>query len=385
MSRRLNVVFFVPDLTGGGAERMAVEYLSRLDRQKFNPHLVVCTRTGVHLDRVPPDIPIFDLGKRSRFSFFRLPRKFADVMSGIDVDIVVSFLWYCDAIQLLARSARADWCAVCSLHSVPRKVRHERVGVVKSWLMRRLYPGVDAIMAVSKAVADEFAQRYGIGDEIPVWQQPNPFPLSEIRAKSLEPHAPWPVAAGNRLVAVGRFHPDKGFDLLLTALSKMTRTGPWHMQLLGSGELSRELKNLAQRLDLEGRVSFPGYIENPYPVIRSADVLVLSSRFEAFPSVVIEALALETVVVAFRCPTGPAEILEDGHCGFLVAPEDPLAMAAAIERALDDRERAATLRAAGLERVRNWDASTVVKAFEDRLTSLVTIHPAVDSELASPR
>ncbi len=102
--------------------------------------------------------------------------------------------------------------------------------------------------------------------------------------------------------------------------------------VLGEGELRDELLELAERLGIRERVDLPGYAANPYPSFASADVVVLSSRFEGLPTVLIEALPFTCGIVSTDCPSGPREILDQGRWGRLVPCGEPAALADAIER-----------------------------------------------------
>jgi glycosyltransferase involved in cell wall biosynthesis len=109
--------------------------------------------------------------------------------------------------------------------------------------------------------------------------------------------------------------------------------------------LRPEIEGEAARLGISDRVTFTGHVENPYPFMRQADLFVLSSAWEGFGNVLVEAMATGTPVISTDCPHGPREILEDGKWGVLVPPADPDALAAAMLQVLrgggtDARERA---------------------------------------------
>lgn len=370
MSHRPVVFFFLPDLSGGGAERATIEYLLHLDRARFSPHLVLTRRHGVYLDRVPEDVPVHSLGKRTTLSLPRLIVGFRRLARALQPDLVYSSNWYADLIQLQARRRAGDWKAACSLHAVPRELRRRRFGSIKTMWMRRLYPRADAVFAVTASVAEEFSREFRSASEVPRIVQPNPFDLDEIRrlARKTEPN--WPSESGLRVVALGRFEREKGFDLLIDALGRLADRS-FHLLLLGEGPEREDLRARAEALDILDRVTFPGFLQNPYPAIRSADLFVLPSRSEAFPSVVIEALALGTPILATDCPTGPAEILEGGRLGRLVPAEDSEAMAEAIGDLLESPERLAQLRGLGKDSMERLDAVPVTRSFEERLAQVI--------------
>jgi glycosyltransferase involved in cell wall biosynthesis len=126
----------------------------------------------------------------------------------------------------------------------------------------------------------------------------------------------------------------KGFDTLLRAHAQLH--DDIRLVILGEGPLRPRLERLARDLGIDHRVDFAGFLTNPYPCYRASDAVVLSSRWEGLPTVLIEALSLGTPVVSTDCPSGPAEILEDGRWGRLVPPDHPVALARAISATLEE-------------------------------------------------
>ncbi|MFC4701985.1 glycosyltransferase [Glaciecola siphonariae] len=138
------------------------------------------------------------------------------------------------------------------------------------------------------------------------------FAKAEL-AHELMPQTPY-------FIAIGRLAEQKGFDLLLQAYARARAINERlpDLLILGEGELKNSLASLAGSLNIEQYVCFAGFTGNPYPCIKQAKAFVLSSRHEGMPTVLIESLALETPVIAFDCPTGPREIINDGINGILV-------------------------------------------------------------------
>jgi glycosyltransferase involved in cell wall biosynthesis len=162
---------------------------------------------------------------------------------------------------------------------------------------------------------------------------------------------------------VGSLKPAKDFALLLAAFAKLRQHSNARLLILGEGPLRGELEALKCRLGLDGAVDMPGFVASPYPYLAKADVFVLSSAWEGFGNVIVEALACGTPVVSTDCPSGPGEILADGRYGMLVAPGDAAALAQAILASLAaEHDRAALIR-------RSQDFS-VAKAAEQYLELL---------------
>lgn len=154
---------------------------------------------------------------------------------------------------------------------------------------------------------------------------------------------------GPLLLAAGRLHRQKGFDVLLHAFARLRETRVVTLAIAGEGPLRSDLENLAQQLGVDSHVKFIGYRSDLDQWLRRADLFVLSSRWEGFGLVVAESLGAGTPVVATTCAGGPSEILNDGEFGILTDPEDPEALFVAIERGLDHA----------------WDSRTLIARAEE--------------------
>lgn len=148
------------------------------------------------------------------------------------------------------------------------------------------------------------------------------------------------------ILAVGRLQRQKDFPTLIRAFARLRQQRPCRLLILGEGSGRPGLERLLRELGLEQAVALPGFVANPYPYMARASLLVLSSAWEGSPNVLTEAMALGTPVVATDCPSGPAEILQQGRFGPLAPVGDAEALAAAMAATLDAPLPAATLRAA---------------------------------------
>lgn len=355
-------------MAGGGAEKILAEFVNRIERARFDVSVVLCAERGAHLSLLSEDTVIHTLGKRGWWDFPLLVGRYRRLVAQLQPDIVMSFLWYADMIQLLGNPAGV--AAVCSVHTVPSGIRAERFGSLKTWLLRRLYRRASAVFTVSRFVAEEFAREYFGGDHTLLRVQPNPFSIEDLVAKAACGDLPWRTGTICRIVAVGRLAWEKGFDRLLQALSFLPQGFKWELALVGEGEMRPKLEQLVHDLGMTRQVTFCGFLANPYTAIASADALVLSSRFEAFPNVILEAFALETPVIAFDCPTGPAEILGPGR-GVLIDADDFKAMAESIVSLFFDHTLKARFIAAGSVFVQQLEAETITKQLQENLLEVL--------------
>jgi glycosyltransferase involved in cell wall biosynthesis len=130
--------------------------------------------------------------------------------------------------------------------------------------------------------------------------------------------------------------PQKDFTTLIRAFAKVRQQRPCRLMILGEWSGHKAvLDALIQELQIEADVELPGFVYNPYPYMAQASVFALSSRYEGFGNVLVEAMAVGTPVVATNCESGPAEILEHGKYGPLVPVGDADALAEAIVQTLN--------------------------------------------------
>ena len=204
------------------------------------------------------------------------------------------------------------------------------------WPIRRLYPRIDRIVAVSAGVAADTATIAGLPREaISVIRNPVITPDLRQRAAATCPH-PWFQGEGPPvLLGAGRLQRQKDFPTLIRAFARVRQARPCRLVIIGEGQERQVLRALIAQLGLADQVDLPGFQVHPLPLLFRANLFVLSSAWEGSPNVLTEAMALGTPVVATDCPSGPAELLDGGRIAPLVPVGDPEALAAAILATLD--------------------------------------------------
>ena len=338
--RRLAI--FIPSMRGGGAERIILNLAEGFTRRGFAIDLVLAQAEGPYLAEVSDSVRVVDL-KASRVlrslpalvRYLRRERPQAMLVVMKHTNIVA--LW-------ARRLAGVPLRLVVSEHVAPSgSLQHwSRLrGLLMPHLMRTFYAWADAIVAVSKGVADDLARVAGIPREhIQVIH--NPIVTHQLREKAKVPlRHPWFIPGQPPvLLAVGRLTPQKDFGMLIRAFARARRKRRMRLLILGEGPERRALEMLIRQLGLQEDVSMIGFVENPYPYMANASLFVLSSRWEGLPGVLIEALCCGAPLIATDCRSGPREILADGQYGQLVPVGDVQGLANAIETSLEgDRPR----------------------------------------------
>jgi glycosyltransferase involved in cell wall biosynthesis len=232
-------------------------------------------------------------------------------------------------------------------------------------LARVCYARADGIVTVSEGAGNDVAHVTGLPrSRVVVIRNPVIRPQLFARAAEGVTH-PWLAGGGPPVIlGVGRLHRIKDFGTLIEAFSLVRAQRKARLVILGEGPERPALQRLARKLGVAADVDLPGVVANPYPEMRCAKVLALTSRFDALPAVLVEALALGTPIVATDCPSGPAEILRGGRYGELVPVGDPAGVAAAIMRVLAGRSAACPVDPAWLDQFRE---DTAMRRYLDLL------------------
>jgi glycosyltransferase involved in cell wall biosynthesis len=210
---------------------------------------------------------------------------------------------------------------------------------------------------------------------------PNPIDAEEIRRVA---SASSSGGRRFRVCAAGRLVWEKGFDVLLEgfALACNEMGQPCELLVLGEGPRRQELNERARALAIHDQVCFAGFVDNPYPVLASADVFVHPARWEGFGVVVAEAMALGVPIIATACPGGPKDILDGGRAGILVPPEHPQELAHALVRVLQDFAFRTRLASLAKERVEAYRPAAVAETIVEHATRFSEIPLGEKSSLA---
>jgi len=326
--KRRRILFFLPFMNGGGAERVVLTLLHHLDREKYEPLLVLLKKEGRYLSLIPADIEVIDLQvTQARYAIVKIIK----VIKEKKPEVVFTTLAYLNLIIAMLRPFFPKKILFIARESNTVSVRNKREKYPKlfDWLYKKVYKNFDIIVTQATYMRDDLVEHYGI-ESAKMEIIYNPVDAENIREKAALDGANLP-AKKYTLLAVGKLGYQKGFDILLSIMTRLD--AEYHLTILGEGSEQEALERQIRQLGLEDRVDLAGFCENPYTHMREADLFVLSSRFEGLPNVVLEANACGTPVVAFDAPGGTAEIINEGENGFLVPAFDEDAFAGAIQQA----------------------------------------------------
>jgi len=334
------IAIFMPNLGGGGAERVAAHQANGLAARGYRVDLLLAQNEGPYLRDLSADVHLIDLGAArvsravwplSRYLRRERPR------------ILTSQLHHANLAMLAARRlARVPTRTVpiiqhtTSVHFALQGPSLKSAVMLRA--MRRVYPWADTIVVVSREAAEDFIEVTGVPESlVRVIYSPVIFPELADRAKAPVDH-PW--FAPNEppvILAIGRLEPQKDFPTLLNSFALLRKQQNARLMILGEGGQRSRLESLIGDLGLAGDVALPGFVENPFAYLSRCSLFVLSSIWEALPTVLIEALALGAPIVSTKCKSGPTEILDRGKYGALVPVGDVEELSRAMRDALAAR------------------------------------------------
>ena len=368
MARRRKVCFVLPSLNGGGAERAAVQILNGLDPNQWDRSMFLFAREGPYLAEVDPSIVITSADTASRWERWRALRSF---VARERPDLVMAYLSFFSALSAV-RAAHTRATVVFNLQTPMSAFltdadyhwRRRWRKVVFAAIMRVCFAAADLIIATSHGVARDLTSAFGIDPE-QIRVLANPVDLDRVRAAMAEPIdiAVLPPGDAPLIVAAGRLAEAKNYPLMIAAFATLRQQMPARLCILGQGELDAEVRQLIAASGLSGSVSLAGFQANPWKYIAKADVFLLTSRYEGFGNVLIEAMALAVPVVA-TASAGTRDIVDHGVDGLLVDSHTPEAVTAALRRVLENRDLRASLSSQAAASAEQFSAPRVIARYD---------------------
>ncbi|SIS10421.1 glycosyltransferase [Natronorubrum thiooxidans] len=356
------ICLFVYSFTGGGAEKMMVNVANELHAREYQVELVLVDATGPYKSLVDPEIDVSEIGGSNTIEIQYNLWKY---LRNNETDVLLSTMEIPNIVSVVATRPLSIPVVLRIANINSMKERHGKYQLIPI-LKRLTYSYAESIVTISDGVAHDLAGITDI-DETRMRTIYNSAFDPEIPENSREPvdHEWLNDDDKNVVIGVGSLKPQKDFSTLLDAIHQIENDNS-HLIILGKGDLKQDLVQQANELGIRDRISFPGFVDNPYAYMAKADVFALSSAWEGFGNVIVEAMACETPVVCTDCPGGPAEILDDGTYGPLVPVGDDAAMAEAIQEMLDDPTDTEPL----VSRAQDFTIEKIVDQYEEELLSV---------------
>ncbi len=365
----MRIVGVIHSLNGGGAERVMARLVSMLSDRGHDVTLITLDDGAGDRHEVGPAVQRVHLNVMSDsrnklaglIATAKRVKALRAAMKQSRPDVVLSF---CDVTNVLTLLASRFWSVpvVVSERSDPAA---QTIAAPWAQLRPQLYRRAAAVVVLTDAAASTVAP----------WCRDRPIVIpSAVDAPPSDLNNPMDVAGD--FVAVGRLEREKGFDVLIDAFAKVAGDHPQAtLSIYGEGSLRQSLEDQRDRLGLKERIAMPGWTRPIWSVLRPGGVYVLSSRYEGFPSSLLEAMASGMACIAMDCPSGPAAIVRDEVDGLLVPPGDVDELAAAMLRLRKDQSLRERLGVSARDCVRRFDWDSMVDSYEKAL-----LHPTADDE-----
>lgn len=281
-------------------------------------------------------------------------------IAGEQPDAVISFLDTTNVLTILA-SWRSGLKVIISERI---DTGSQPISPIWNFLRKWAYPKASALVVLTERAKNNLE----VKGSLPCYVIPNPVLVSPTVGKK-----PTELPYGKRVVAMGRLTEQKGFDILLEAFARARTSFPdWSLFIIGEGPLRQSLEARSQQPDLQGSVTFTGRLDTPSSILEISQLFVLSSRYEGFPNALTEAMAMGLPVISTDCPTGPREIIQNGINGLLVPPQDPNALATAMQRLMADPSERARLGHEAEQIIERYSLERIIGQWEVLLTELQT-------------
>lgn len=316
MKKKISVIFILPDLETGGAERIVTTIANHLSRDKFEPKILLLRKEGGYLKLLKDDVEIIDI-KTERIRHSLKPilkeiyrRKPDIVFSGFgEVNAYMSlFIKLFPQVKFIARETN-----VVSQHVTKKEIK----------FFYSFYNNYHQIIAQSDDMMNDLINNFKVCHS-KIIKINNPVDFDFINEKLLNSNKPESFRYNYKnVVAIGNLSARKGFDNLLKVFSRLKNENII-LHILGDGKDREILHQMKDFLGLKNIV-FHGRQENPYQFLKYADLFILSSRYEGFPNVLLEAGACGTYSLANNCPGGINEIIQNdinGEIGNIDNHED---------------------------------------------------------------
>ncbi|MGL5902332.1 MAG: glycosyltransferase [Cetobacterium sp.] len=367
------ILFMIDSLEGGGAEKVLLDILKKLDKDKYLIDIFLLKKQGVYLEEALKYVKTIEgfSPKNIKFDNIFILKKLNSLFMKIrgklflngyinkiknDYDVEIAFLEGKTTQWLGNRRNNAKKIAWVHIDLEKRRI-------LDSNIERKAYSRIDNVICVSKDSKRSVLKLYPeLESKTKVIY--NPIPKLDIREKVNEEII---INKKLTLVTVGRLVEQKGYDILLKAHKKLIDEGlDYNLQILGEGGLRSEFEKYILENKLSDHTELLGFKRNPYPYIKAADLFVVSSRFEGFSLVLAEAIVLEKAVISTKC-VGPLEILDNGKYGELVEHEDVDSLVNTMRKLILDKQKREEYQKLAKERSSFFDDKKIMREIEELL------------------
>ena len=330
----MNIFFILPDLRGGGAERVCINLAHDWILRGHKVTFVLMKKRGEFLNNVSKKIKIINLNKdRIGSLFFPLLNFFFKKKP----EVTLVQMWPLTSIAVLSWLAsfkKGKLILVDHIH-LSTSIKKELLISKRffEFIINLTYKFSSKIIVVSRGVKSDLVKvNKNLSKKIKVIYNPliKKNKKKNINKNSLVANKIWGKNTDNRILSVGSLKIQKDYFNLIKAFSLLKNLNKSKLLIVGDGPLKNDLKNYAQKLNLKEKIFFVNFKKNLDVFYQTADLFVVSSMWEGFSNVIVESLGFGLPVVSTNCKSGPSEILKNGKYGTLVPIQKPFKLSEAI-------------------------------------------------------
>jgi len=371
------VAFFINSMGGGGAEKVVQLLLEQLTVNKDLEIVLILLENKItyQLPRSIEIIPLFshfDNYLQKFVSLFWGALKLKKIIKKYRIQIIISFLERSNFINIIAKLLGSSHQAIISEHANPEYTYRDQTfknGIVRLFL-KLLYSRADKIIAVSSGVKKSLINIFRI-KERKIQVIYNPCDINKIKRLSIRNlEQPWFHEETPIIITVGRLMRPKGQWQLIQAFAEVKRKVPSRLVIIGEGELKNQLMKLAKNLSVDKDITFLGWQKNPYKYMAHSTVFALTSLWESFGIVLVEAMVCGVPIVSFDCENGPREILNSGQYGVLVPAGNIKELTKVILNFLEDSDLRKKFAQKAEKRAQKFAIEDIAKEYKQCLRSL---------------
>ena len=370
------MLFILPNLGGGGAERVILklaEFLNSTNKVKADilifKNIVDYDTSLFSSGRIIPVFPKDKKIKRNLFSFifqmFKISKNYDMLIGGLEL--------FPSYLSILIGKFQGKKVIITN-HIFLSKYIEEVCPRSKALLHKTLTMVInrfaDCIVSVSAVATDDLKKNFFLPKSKLTYIY-NPIDFAEINKLAQEPieNKYKHIFLKKTIISIGRLDVQKGFDLLIKAAA-LIKNLDFNVVILGKGKDEKELKLLAKKLAIDDKIYFLGFQKNPFKFLKHSRCYVMSSRSEGFGIVLVEAMALGRPVISVDCSAGPREILENGEYGILVPAGDIKGLANVIKESLENDELIEYFSKKAIQRAKEFDIKLIGEKWLNLLSQI---------------
>ncbi|MBU3956398.1 glycosyltransferase [bacterium] len=359
--RRNKVLFVIYSIYGGGAEKQMQYILEYIDRNRFEPHLAVFHLSGKEKTVVPEDVNVYDLSTMLRPASLFLVFKLMGLIRKVRPDIILSFTWGVNIISVLAALVTRVKIMISERITPSLDFKDYLFPRMRRIMIKIFYPKTEKIIANSFYAKRDLSENFNVkAEKIEVIHNGiDAEKINRLKDTYELGCGDYVLGCGDYVLACGSLNRRKNYDFLIEVMSGIKG---FSLVILGEGPLKAHLASKARSLGVN--LILPGFAENPYPYFKRAKLFALTSLYEGFPNVILEAMAIGVPVVAVDCPGGIRELIKNGENGMIIRQDGMTEMAEVIKMIREEPEFARKLAKNALDKVSSLKVLLMVKKYE---------------------